>query len=139
MSQDQELPSELCVKAWMNAPDHTIGPDAATDEAFDLMVSARVRHLLVMEDDDLVGVVTDRDLHGNTGGGKTVADVMSSDVITASPDDSTAQAARVMVENKFNCLPVMNDDRVVGILTSSDLLAALVYQSDPDFAELPED
>ena len=38
-----------------------------------------------------------------------------------------------MVANKFNCLPVLRQEQVVGILTSSDLLAALVYAVDPDF------
>jgi CBS domain-containing protein len=134
----QDLPNELCVKAWMNSPDHTIGPDAAADEAFDIMISARVRHLLVVKDDELVGVVTDRDLPRTDTEGVKVSDVMSDGVVTAAPNDSTAQAARVMVENKFNCLPVVNEDKVVGILTSSDLLAALVYQSDPAFADVPE-
>jgi acetoin utilization protein AcuB len=151
---EQELPNELSVKAWMNAPDHTIGPDAMAEEAFAIMQRADIRHLLVMKDEELLGVVTDRDLRRpKSEGGEvmsvselyrlgedlTVEEIMTSPPFTASPDDSTAQAARVMVENKFNCLPVLNGDKVVGILTSSDLLAALVYSSDPDFADLPAD
>ena len=62
-----------------------------------------------------------------------VADVMTEDVLTATPDDLTADAARIMVSNQINCLPVVDDDRVVGILTSTDLLAALVHEADPDF------
>ncbi|HHH30423.1 MAG TPA: CBS domain-containing protein [Polyangiaceae bacterium] len=143
-----DLPNENRVGAWMNPPDYTIGPNDLVDEAFQLMQRHRIRHLLVVKDDELVGVVTDHDLrHQNTdeadltsmnevyrvGEKLEIADVMTDDVLTATPDDLTADAARIMVENKINCLPVVDDDRVVGILTSTDLLAALVHEVDPDF------
>ncbi len=67
-----------------------------------------------------------------------VRDVMTEEVLTAKPQDPIAHAARVMVENKFNCLPVLREDKMVGILTSSDLLAALVYQVDPAYYYVPD-
>ncbi|MEQ9320878.1 MAG: CBS domain-containing protein [Polyangiaceae bacterium] len=132
----------------MNQPDHTVSPHDHVDEAFKLMQRHRIRHLLVVKDDELVGVVTDRDLRRDAandadwtnmsevyrvGEKLKVADVMTEDVLTATPDDLTADAARIMVSNQINCLPVVDDDRVVGILTSTDLLAALVHEADPDF------
>ena len=63
-----------------------------------------------------------------------VRDVMTEEVITLDPNDTTAQASHVMVSNKINCLPVVRNQVVVGILTSSDLLAALAHAFDPDYA-----
>lgn len=148
-----QLPNENQVSAWMNTPDHCVAPTDQVDEAFELMQRHRIRHLLVVKDDELVGVVTDHDLrHQNdaeatlgswselyrVGEKLTVADVMTEDVLTATPDDLTADAARIMVENKINCLPVVDDDKLVGILTSTDLLAALVHEADPDFVAARE-
>jgi acetoin utilization protein AcuB len=141
------LPNETRVGAWMNPPDYTIGPDALVEEAFSVMQRANIRHLLVVESDDLVGVVTDRDLRRppseeadvanvselyRLGDELKVRDVMTEDVLTADPNDHTAGAARIMVENKINCLPVVAEQKVVGILTSTDLLAALVHEVDPE-------
>ena len=148
-----DLPNENRVNAWMNQPDYTVGPDDQVDDAFKLMQRHRIRHLLVVKDDELVGVVTDRDLRREAGDGVDltnmsevyrvgeklrIADVMTEDVLTATPDDLTADAARIMVSNQINCLPVVDDDRVVGILTSTDLLAALVHEVDPDFVAARE-
>jgi len=152
MSSD-DLPNENRVGAWMNPPDYTIGSHELVDEAFKLMQRQNIRHLLVVDNDELVGVVTDRDLRHQeleadeitsvseiyrVGQKLKVEDVMTDQVITATADDLTADAARIMVENKINCLPVVDDDKVIGILTSSDLLAALVHEVDPDFVAARE-
>lgn len=149
----EDLPNDNRVAAWMNPPDYTIAPGELVDDAFKLMQRNSIRHLLVVENDELVGVVTDRDLRRpdfedgdvlnvtelyRVGEKLKVRDVMTEEVITATPDDHTADAARIMVENKFNCLPVLDEDRVVGILTSSDLLAALVHEVDPEFVAARE-
>ncbi|MBW2527680.1 MAG: CBS domain-containing protein [Deltaproteobacteria bacterium] len=145
-----DLPSDLLVKAWMNPPDHRVTPNDTVEDALGIMRAANVRHLLVMEDDELCGVVTDRDLQRPDyqdgrpleveelyliGQDLRVRDVMSEEVITIEADAPTARAAQLMVDNKFNCLPVVRDDALVGILTSSDLLAALVHIVDPDLFE----
>lgn len=144
---DSELPSDLLVKAWMNPPEHIVAPGDSVEEAFAIMRRENVRHLLVMDGDDLVGVVTDRDLrrpdweHGRplsveelylVGQDLRVHDVMTEDVISIEVDEPTARAAQLMVTNKINCLPVMRDGTLVGILTSSDLLAALAHVVEPE-------
>ena len=153
-SRDDDLPSELQVKAWMNQPDYQVSPGATLEEAFAVMRRENVRHLLVVDEDELVGIVSDRDLRHQEAPHKKepgepwslrdiyrfgdelcVRDVMTEDVITVDPDEPTARAASLMVENKVNCLPVVRGERLVGILTSSDLLAALVYAVDPEGAE----
>lgn len=145
----------IIVRGWMSPPEFTVRPEATVEEAFAIMRREDIRHLLVTNDQgDLVGVVTDRDLRRPNWQGDDllsvrdmyllgdelkVFDVMTEDPITVEPDELTATAARIMVENKFNCLPVV-DARggVVGILTSSDLLGALVYEVDPIALEARE-
>ena len=148
-----DLPDELRVRAWMSPPEHTIDPDSFVDDAFRVMRRADVRHLLVTKGEELAGVVTDRDLRRpdwsdgevlsardmyRFGDELRVYDVMTSEVITVQLDDATAFAARLMVENKINCLPVLQGDKVVGIITSSDLLGALVREVDPELMEMRE-
>lgn len=149
-----ELPNEMVVGAWMNEPEHWVEPSATVDDAFARMRRANVRHLLVLKGgEELVGVVTDRDLRRpdwadgdvmsvkemyKLGEKLKVQDVMTEEPITVTPRQLTSDAAKLMVENKFNCLPVVEDDKVLGILTSSDLLAALVHEVDPDFVAARE-
>jgi acetoin utilization protein AcuB len=120
------LPDDHYVRAWMSPPEHQVGIDTKLDEALETMMREEIRHLLVMEQGELVGVVSDRDLRRARA--ERVADVMSARPITIGPDDTLSYAAEVMVENKVSCLPVLDRGRVRGIVTSNDLLAALVHR-----------
>lgn len=108
--------------------------------ADDLMSMKRVRHLPVLDDDsdDLVGIVSQRDLFRGAlsralGYGEkaqrtmldmlVVKDVMTNRVISIAPDAPLTEAARAMLEHKIGCLPVLEDGRLVGILTESDFVA----------------
>ncbi|MEM1029137.1 MAG: CBS domain-containing protein [Myxococcota bacterium] len=140
------------VKMWMNPPEHTVDRGTTVEEAFAVMAREGIRHLLVVdESEELVGVVTDRDLRRPTIDGEVmtveamykvgealkVRDVMTASPMTVGPETHAAEAARMMVENKFNCLPVVDrDGGLVGITTSVDLLSALVHETDPLAAEL---
>ncbi|MBI4956337.1 MAG: CBS domain-containing protein [Myxococcales bacterium] len=104
-----------------------------------VMQLERIRHMPVLDEDGLVvGVVSQRDLFRGAlanalGYGKhaqqkildtlLVKDVMSSDLVTTRPDAPLAEAARVMVERKVGCLPVLDGDKLVGILTEGDFVA----------------
>jgi CBS domain-containing protein len=107
--------------------------------ADDLMRLGRIRHTPVLDDhsDDLVGILSQRDLFrgalarslGYGGhaqqrvlGMLVVKDVMTTDPATASPDEPLADAARRMIERKIGCLPVLEDGKLVGILTESDFV-----------------
>lgn len=116
----------------------TISPGESAGEALSLCRERRIRHLPVVEDGRLVGVVSDRDLRSATPAfgdparaaalaEVRVTDVMAQDVITAMPDDPIDEAANTMREKRINCLPVLEDDELVGIITSSDVMEALVY------------
>jgi acetoin utilization protein AcuB len=106
-------------------------------QAWGLCRERNIRHLPVVEGGRLVGIISDRDLRDlspprntpdqeNTLGWVRIRDVMSPEVVTAHPLDTIEHAASVIYENRFNCLPVVADDEIVGIITSSDLVRTLV-------------
>lgn len=100
-----------------------------------------IRHLPVVRGQKLVGLVTHRDLlrHGHRRRTDSTAefltrDVMTRDLTTVQPDTSVREAIRLMLANKFGCLPVTEaDGTLVGIITESDLLkVAERYVADRD-------
>jgi acetoin utilization protein AcuB len=118
----------------------TIHSDALVRGAVEMMRKRKIRHLPVVDRGGrLVGIVTDRDLRqvvfdpriqarlgdlGEALGTLTVRDVMTWGVVTVRPETEIRQAAQVMREQKVGALPVVEGDRVVGILTETDLLRA---------------
>jgi CBS domain-containing membrane protein len=108
--------------------------------ADDLMHLGRIRQLPVLDDDgeQLVGIVSQRDLfrsalakalgYGQSAQRKlldtfSVKEVMTTDVITTTPDKPLIEAARVLIERKIGCLPVVENERLVGIITEADFVA----------------
>jgi CBS domain-containing protein len=88
-----------------------------------------IRHLPVVEEGKLIGIVTHRDLlrsHQNSAASTRtllVSDIMTRDPTTVRPTTSLVSAARLMLENKFGCLPVCEaDGTLVGIITESDFV-----------------
>lgn len=114
----------------MAAPVVTIGPEETADAAWSRMEHERVRHLIVVDGQSLVGVLSERDLGGRDGGsvrrGRTAAGLMTSDAAVATPETTLRQAANLMSGRLIGCLPVVDDeDRVVGIVTATDVLEEL--------------
>jgi CBS domain-containing protein len=107
----------------------------------------RIRHLLVVDGKRLVGIVTDRDLRQAAPSSKSpltvgerqefmdelkVMEVMSRKLITGSPTTTVREAAKVMVQEKIGCLPVVDGNQLVGIVTQADLLEVLVRAEQAD-------
>jgi acetoin utilization protein AcuB len=139
----------LLVRDWMTGNLVTLSPEASVAEALTLCRKRRIRHIPILEDGRLVGIVSDRDLRdaspalGDPERARTlqeirVADVMSREVITVHPQDSIENAAQQMYELKIESLPVVSEgavadagstvaeEEVLGIVTSSDVMRALV-------------
>lgn len=102
----------------------TIGPTATVEEARAMMKSSRIHHLLVRQGAGIVGVVSERDVGTRSGANdlRPVADVMTENVITASPDTTIQRAANLFRGRIIGCLPIVEGAKPVGIVTTTDLL-----------------
>jgi acetoin utilization protein AcuB len=131
----------MLVRSRMTADVVTASPSTTIAEALALTRKHRIRHLPIVADDRLVGLVTDRDLrlamppiwteqHGDelrdALRNKTVGEVMVKSIVTTAPEAPIEQAARLLYEHKIGCLPVMSDGNLVGILTETDVLRSFV-------------
>ncbi|HVR79575.1 MAG TPA: CBS domain-containing protein [Acidimicrobiia bacterium] len=129
-----------------------VAPDTSVREAALLMLDHRISGLPVMEDDTLVGIISEADYvakdssrswrarvlleddQGPLSGAEKVGDLMSREPITIPVTASVHEAARLMTRAGFKRLPVIDDGRMVGIVTRSDLIRAYV-RSDEDLAD----
>jgi acetoin utilization protein AcuB len=132
----------MLVQDVMTANPVTVSPQAPLQEALEQMQGLRVRHLPVVQENRLVGVVTWTDLLRaalpplvsaemsrslSLPQDLKVSDVMTREVITVSPGDTVEEAATLMRRHRIGCLPVLDREQLVGIVTKSDLFDALVY------------
>ncbi len=139
------------VSGWMTERPMTIDPDAPAVEAYAIMASGGIRHLPVVSRDRLVGIVSDRDLYrfapladgfGGTRALRRLYDTPVRQVMTAGPCltvdplATLSEAADLLVRHKISSLPVLDDGRLLGIVTSHDLLRAL--SRDPREVPAPE-
>jgi acetoin utilization protein AcuB len=118
----------------------TVGPEDTLERAADLLAGNRIHRLPVVRDDRLVGIVSDSDIrnaalrnssHGAVAvGGKTVGEIMTREVITMTPWDTVEDALLVLQKKRLGALPVVEGNRVVGIITKADVLAALIETLD---------
>ena len=127
----------MLVKSRMSKYPLTIGPDESLSDAHNYMREQKVRHLPVVKSDDkLLGLIAEDDLLKAEPSSATslsvweihyllmkvkVKAVMVKDVITTTEDTPIEEAAHLMLENKIGCLPVIRDDKLVGIITESDI------------------
>jgi len=104
------------------------------------MAWGRFRHVPVVKGDEVVGVLSERDILARRARNEPdwkdelVASVMSRPPLVAVPDQEVAQAAARMAAHKIGCMPVVNRGRLVGMLTTTDLMGAAVselFQSSP--------
>jgi CBS domain-containing membrane protein len=106
----------------------TLRDDDTLDDADWILARKHIRHLPVVRGKKLVGLLTHRDLlrhfgRKGTPGSVRVKDAMTSDVTTLRPDASLLEGIRLMLANRYGCLPVTTPDgTLVGIVTESDLL-----------------
>jgi acetoin utilization protein AcuB len=108
----------------MTTPLLTARVDEPADAALARMRLRRVHHLAVMDRATIVGVLSARDLGRGTPRG-TVGELMTRPVVTADKDTTVRQAANLMRGRGIGCLPVLDGNRVVGIVTISDLMELL--------------
>ena len=128
------------VRDLMTSRPITVSPDTPMLQARQRMVDERIRHLIVVENDRVVGIVTDRDIRLNLPSPATslsvweinfllakltVGAVMTSAVLVVESARPIAEAARIMIDHKIGALPVVDDGQLVGIVTESDFVRAM--------------
>ena len=127
----------MLVKSRMSTYPLTIDPDESLSEAHSYMREQKVRHLPVVKSDEkMLGLIAEDDLLKAEPSSATslsvweihhllmevkVKTVMVKDVLTTTEDTPIEEAAHLMLDNKIGCLPVMRDDKLVGIITESDI------------------
>jgi acetoin utilization protein AcuB len=132
----------MLVKDRMTRELHTITPDATVSEALNLMQECNVRRFPVLDKKGhLIGIVLEKDLLYASPSPATslsvyeigyllsklkVEKVMSRDVITVSANAPLEEAARIMIDNKIGGLPVIEDQKLVGIITETDIFKVLL-------------
>jgi len=105
-----------------------VKPDHSLAAANALMHAEGIRHVAVIEDGKLVGILSDRDLRNHWGylDRTKVNAAMTPDPITVGPDVGIEQAARLLLSHKVGSLPVVENGKVIGIITTTDFLRALL-------------
>jgi CBS domain-containing protein len=110
----------------------SVKPDASVLEAIKLMADKAIGSLVVIEDDRLCGIITERDyarkviVKGRSSETTSVAEIMSADVLTTSDSQTVKECMELMTEKKIRHLPVVDGERVVGMISIGDLVEAII-------------
>ncbi|GGE19849.1 acetoin utilization protein AcuB [Marinithermofilum abyssi] len=127
----------MLVEEIMHRIVHTVEPELSIREAFQVARQHRIRHLPVVKEGRLVGIITDRDLGhallhmvddepAAEALAHPVSEVMRREIITAHPLDFVEEAARLLYQHNIGCLPVVHGERLTGILTRKDVFKTLI-------------
>ena len=120
----------------------SIQPDASVLDAIKLMAEKGIGSLVVMQGDELVGIVTERDyarkviIKGRASDSTAIAEIMTADVVTASSDLTVNQCMTMMTEKKCRHLPVVDDGHLVGMISIGDLVQAIIADQAEEIEQL---
>jgi CBS domain-containing protein len=117
----------VLVREVMNKNVMTVKPDVTLKKAAEAMSNYHIGSLVVLENNKLVGIITERNVLVAVADGKdseltTVEEVMTKKVITISPDKTIDEAITLMTEHRIKKLPVLDGEKLVGIITASDII-----------------
>lgn len=107
-------------------------PDASVYEALQLLAEKNIGALVVLRDGGLVGVVSERDyarkvdLHGKTSVKTPVKEIMTEEVIMVGSESSVEEAMALMTDKRIRHLPVVEGDKIVGVVSIGDLVKAII-------------
>lgn len=110
----------------------SIAPEASVSEAVSLLAEKGIGSLLVMQEGSLCGIVTERDYARKVVAGglssqdTAVADIMTTDVFTTTVDRNIDECMMLMTEKRIRHLPVVDGERIVGLISIGDLMKAII-------------
>jgi len=121
---------------------HSIGPDARVFEALKLMAEKDVGALLVLEGGRLAGIISERDyarkviLLGKSSHDIAVRDIMTSNLITVQPGKTVEDCMALMTANRVRHLPVVENDKLLGLLSIGDLVKEMIADQEQTIRQL---
>lgn len=133
------------VKHLLDAKGHdvlSIKPDATVLDAVRLMAEKSVGALLVMNGDELLGIVTERDyarkviLKGRASDDTPVRDIMTTDMVTTTSDSNVQVCMGLVTDRRIRHLPVVDDGKVSGIISIGDLVKAIIADQQEEIEQL---
>jgi CBS domain-containing protein len=110
----------------------TISPDTIVFNALEIMVEKNVSALLVMENEKLIGIFSERDyarkviLKGKSSRETRIEEIMTGDLVTVSPDSTIDDCMRLMTSRFIRHLPVVADDNLIGIISIGDVVKYII-------------
>lgn len=122
----------------------SVQPDATVFEAIKLMADKNIGSLLVMSDGKLVGLFTERDyarkiaLHGKSSKDTRVREVFTGAVIAVKPHDSVEDCMKLMTEHRVRHLPVVDKEKVVGLVSIGDLVNWTISAQDAAITQMEQ-
>jgi len=111
---------------------YSIAPDEPVLDAIRMMADKYIGALLVMDNGQLVGIISERDyarkivLKDRSSAQTRVREIMSSPVLTSAPGDSVHQCMQLMTDKRVRHLPIVEDGKVIGVLSIGDLVKAVI-------------
>ena len=122
----------------------SVTPESTVFDAIKVMAEKNIGALLVMRHDQLLGVFTERDytrkvaLHGKSSRETRVAEVMTGQVVTLSPDDFVEDGMHLMTEHRVRHLPVVEGTKVIGIISIGDLVNWIISAQSAEIEQLEQ-
>ena len=125
------------VRQLLEAKSHglcTIGPEAPVFDSLKLMAEKNIGALLVVENDKLVGIVSERDyarkviLHGKSSHDTPVKEIMTARVVCVHPENTVEECMALMTDKHIRHLPVIENDKLVGMLSIGDLVKETISE-----------
>ncbi|UCC14318.1 MAG: CBS domain-containing protein [Gammaproteobacteria bacterium] len=120
----------------------SIDPDGLIFDAITLMAEKEIGALLVIEDERVVGILSERDyarkvlLRGRSSRETPVREIMTSDVIFATPDQTVEDCMTLMTHKRIRHLPVLSNGRLVGVISIGDLVKAVIADQQETIEQL---
>ncbi|MCE7031900.1 CBS domain-containing protein [Lysobacter sp. GX 14042] len=121
---------------------YSIGPDAPVVDAIRSMAQQGIGALVVLQGDRLAGVVSERDyarkvvLQGRSSSSTRVDEIMTADVVQVGPEDTVDRCMQLVTDRRLRHLPVVEGDRVVGVVSIGDLVKAVIEAQQEELDQL---